>query len=96
MKAEVIKLIQQITYRKAKTEALTPNSTAILMFDTFEKIVTNTEWKDAAMLKKNLKQVAEILIEKDKMNFVVRNCSERMLHILNQSCLSLKIELNEN
>ena len=48
MKAEVIKLIQQITYRKAKTEALTPNSTAVLMFDTFEKIVTNTEWKDAA------------------------------------------------
>ena len=88
--------MQQITYRKAKTEDLTPNSTAVLMFEIFEKIVANTAWKDANVLKKNLKQVCEILIQKDKMNFVVRNCAERMLHILNQSCNSLKIELNEN
>jgi len=51
------------------------------MFKLFEEIVANTQWKDADELKRNLIEVCQQLIKCDKMNFVVRNCSERMLKI---------------
>lgn len=63
------------------------------MFKLFEEIVSNTNWKDADELKANLKKVCERLITRDRLNFVVRNCSERMLKILQQKCNDLKIEL---
>ena len=56
------------------------------MFDLFEAVVQNTEWEDASDLHSKIKQVCEILIAKDKLNFVVRNCSERMIKILKQVC----------
>ena len=59
-------------------------------------IVQNTEWRDADTLKKNLKTLCEILIKKDKMNFVVRNCSERMLQLFGVICHQQKVELKEN
>ena len=65
------------------------------MFKLFEEIVSNTSWKDANELKANLKKVCERLLERDRLNFVVRNCSERMLKIFKQKCYDLKIELKE-
>ena len=56
------------------------------MFELFEKVVQTTEWNDADGLKKNLKTLCEVLIKKDKMNFVVRNCSERMLQLFTKTC----------
>ena len=56
------------------------------MFTLFEAIVSQTEWRDANDLRTKLKKVCEISIAKDKLNFVVRNCSERMLRILKQVC----------
>ena len=66
------------------------------MFEMFEEIVQKTEWRDADVLKKNLKSLCELLIKKDKMNFVVRNCSERMLQLFSTTCNTLKIELKEH
>ena len=51
------------------------------MFKLFEEVVSNTIWKDANELKANYKRVCERLLERDRLNFVVRNCSERMLKI---------------
>ena len=63
------------------------------MFKLFEEIVGNSSWKDANELKTNLKKVCERLIQGDRLNFVVRNCSERMLKIMQQKCNDLKIDL---
>lgn len=66
------------------------------MFKLFEEIVSNTTWKDANELKANLKKVCERLLERDRLNFVVRNSSERMLKIFKKKCFDLKIELKES
>ena len=66
------------------------------MFKLFEEIVMNTPWKDANELKENYKRVCERLIDRDRLNFVVRNCSERMLKVFKQKCYDLKIELKES
>ena len=65
------------------------------MFKLFDEVVSNTQWKDADELKANYKRVCERLIERDRLNFVVRNCSERMLKIFKQICMDLKLELRE-
>ena len=65
------------------------------MFNLFEDIVSSTNWKDANELKMYFKRVCKRLIERDRLNFVVRNCSERMLKIFKQKCYDLKIELKE-
>ena len=83
----------EITFREFEGKSLTPWQTAINMFKLFKEIIANTGWKDANELKANLKKVCERLIERDRLNFVVRNCSERMLKILHQKCYDLKIEL---
>ena len=84
---------QEITFREFEGGVLTPWQTAINMFTLFDEIVAFTTWKDANDLKANLKKVCERMIERDRLNFVVRNCSERMLKILQQTCSDLKIEL---
>jgi translation initiation factor 2B subunit (eIF-2B alpha/beta/delta family) len=61
------------------------------MFELFESVVKDTAWVNANELKDNLKKLCEMLISKDKMNFVCRNCSERMLRLMNQACKHLKI-----
>jgi hypothetical protein len=40
--------------------------------------------------------IAESLVAKDRMNFVVRNCSERMLKILKTVCEEQKIILTQD
>ena len=72
---------QEITFREFDGKPLTPWQTAYNMFKLFQEIVANTDWKDANELKANFKKVCERLIERDRLNFVVRNCSERMLKI---------------
>lgn len=66
------------------------------MFKLFEEVVANSTWSDANELKTNFKRVCEKLIERDRLNFVVRNCSERMLKIFKQKCYDLKISLQES
>jgi len=85
--------MQEITFREFEGKTLTPWQTAFNMFKLFEEIVSNSSWKDANELKTNLKKVCERLIQGDRLNFVVRNCSERMLKIMQQKCNDLKIEL---
>lgn len=51
------------------------------MFELFESVVKDTVWKNANELKDSLKRLCGMLISKDKMNFVCRNCSERMLRL---------------
>ena len=94
--ALVDKRMQEITFRQCDGKTLTPYMTALNMFKLFEEIVSNTNWKDANELKDNLKRVCERLLDRDRLNFVVRNCSERMLKIFKQKCYELKIELKES
>ena len=89
----VDKRLQEITFREFDGKTLTPFQTALNMFKLFEEIVSNTVWKDGNELKANLKKVCEMLIERDRLNFVVRNCSERIMKILQQKCTELKIDL---
>ncbi len=84
---------QEITFREFEGKPLTPWQTAYNMFNLFTEVVTNTEWKDGNELKENFIKVCERLIERDRLNFVVRNCSERMLQIFKQKCYELKIDL---
>lgn len=79
--SSVDKRMQEITFRQYNGNILTPYQTALSMFKLFEEIVSYTTWKDANELKANLKKVCERLLERDRLNFVVRNCSERMLKI---------------
>jgi len=72
-------LVHQIIYRKITK----PRQIAESMFSIFELVVKDTVWQNANQLKDNLKRLCEMLISRDKMNFVVRNCSERMLRIFN-------------
>ena len=88
--------LQQITFREFEGKILTPWQTAYNMFKLFEEIVANSTWSDANELKANFKRVCEKLIERDRLNFVVRNCSERMLKIFKQKCYDLKIPLQES
>ena len=66
------------------------------MFKLFDEVVCHTQWKDGNELKANLKRVCHKLLERDRLNFVVRNCSERMLKVFKQKCYDLKIELKES
>ena len=70
------------TRKDCDGERLGQFKTAMNMFNLFESIVSNTEWADASELRSKLKEVCKLLIAKDKLNFVVRNCSERMIKIL--------------
>ena len=56
------------------------------MFELFKEVVSHTVWKDANELKDHYRRVCERLLERDRLNFVVRNCSERMLKIFKQKC----------
>lgn len=88
--------LQEITFRSFEGKVLTHWQTAYNMFKLFDEVVSNTVWKDANELKENYKRVCEKLIERDRLNFVVRNCAERMLKIFKQKCYDLKIELKES
>jgi translation initiation factor eIF-2B subunit beta len=85
----VDQLVNQIVFRKITK----PRQIAESMFSMFELVVKDTVWQNASQLKDNLKRLCEMLISKDKMNFVVRNCSERMLRIFNQACKQMKISI---
>jgi len=74
--------LQEITFRQFEgNKLLTPYQTAYNMFKLFYEIVSNTNWKNANELRDSFKRVCERLLERDRLNFVVRNCSERMLKI---------------
>ena len=88
--------LQEITFREFEGRSLTPWQTAHNMFKLFDDVVCHTRWKDGNELKANLKRVCHKLLERDRLNFVVRNCSERMLKVFKQKCYELKIELKES
>lgn len=79
MNAHVDQLLHQIVFRKIQK----PRQIAESMFGLFEMVVKDTVWQTHSQLRDNLIRLCSMLISKDKMNFVVRNCSERMLRLLN-------------
>jgi hypothetical protein len=54
------------------------------MFDLFDKVVEEVDWREPEDLLLVFKHIGEKLTRKDRMNFVVRNCSERMIRILKE------------
>lgn len=63
------------------------------MFKLFECAIQLGDWRSPVDLHQMLKRICERLVQKDRLNFVVRNCSERMLKILKKVCDSHKVTL---
>lgn len=80
--SQVDQLAYNIVFRKIKS----PNEIAVAIFKLFECAVQMIDWRSPQDLHHNLKMIADSLVSKDRMNFVVRNCSERMLKILKTVC----------
>lgn len=87
--SQLDQMLSTIVYRKIKS----PNETAIAVFKLYECAIQFTDWKTPEELHKSLKLIGEALVSKDRMNFVVRNCSERMLKILKKVCDEKKVNL---
>lgn len=56
-------------------------------------MVPLADFKNADDLRQMIKEIGENLVKKDPMNFVVRNCTERMLKMLKVECSKLNIML---
>jgi len=56
-------------------------------------VVQLADFKNADDLRQMIKEIGENLVKKDPMNFVVRNCTERMLKMLKVECSKLNIML---
>jgi len=88
----VDKMTQNIMFRKLTS----PNEIATSMFDLFEQLIQLTNWGSLIDLYKVIKAVSEHLAKKDKMNFVVRNCSERMMNALKQICEENNVKITHH
>ena len=66
------------------------------MFDLFEQVIQFCNWGSLVELYKMIKAVSEHLAKKDQMNFVVRNCSERMMNILKKICEKNNIKISQS
>jgi len=66
------------------------------MFELFECVSEKTSWHTVAELLHTIRLVGEQLAKKDRMNFVVRNCAERMMKIIKNLGDEYKQQLNSN
>jgi translation initiation factor 2B subunit (eIF-2B alpha/beta/delta family) len=67
-----------IVFRKVTS----PLEIAIKMFTLFEKVLDEADWHKPEDLLQTFKTIGEKLTRKDRLNFIVRNCSERMIRIV--------------
>lgn len=56
------------------------------MFELFAHTIELGDWRSLYDLHQVLKSICERLVQKDRLNFVVRNCSERLLKMLKNIC----------
>ena len=59
-----------------------PLEIAVRMFTLFEKVLDETDWHTPQDLLQAFKTIGEKLTRKDRLNFTVRNCSERMIKMI--------------
>ena len=83
-------MLQRIVYRKTRS----PQENAKQVFDLFENVIQLADWRTADELKQILKTLGEEMVRRDRMNFVVRNCTERMLKMLKSECERLVVPLS--
>ena len=68
----------KLLYRKIQSS----RETAIKMFELFDQVIDNFKWSNLLELNVIFKNLGERLANRDRMNFVVRNCFERMMKII--------------
>lgn len=71
-------MAHDIVFRKVTS----PLEIAIKMFTLFEKVLDEADWHKPEDLLQTFKTIGEKLTRKDRLNFIVRNCSERMIRIV--------------
>jgi translation initiation factor 2B subunit (eIF-2B alpha/beta/delta family) len=75
-------IVEKVMYREVKNSHEIAND----MFKFFEKAVKKSSyWDKPEDLKDKIIVVGKNIIEKDKMNFVVRNCIVRMLKLIKEA-----------
>jgi translation initiation factor 2B subunit (eIF-2B alpha/beta/delta family) len=75
-------IVEKVMYREGKSS----NEIATDMFKFFEKAVKKSNyWDKPEDLKEKIILIGKNIIEKDKMNFVVRNCVVRMLKLIKEA-----------
>ena len=93
---EINQLVDKMTHQILHRKISSPNQTAEQMFDLFESVIEKSSWHTVAELLHTVKLVSEQLAKKDRMNFVVRNCAERMMKIIKNLGEEHKQQLNSN
>ena len=78
---EIDRMAHEIVFRKVTS----PQIIAKRMFNLFKIVIELVEWSNSEQLLEVLKQIGTRMTQKDRMNFVVRNCAERMIRILKES-----------
>jgi len=74
----VDQMAHDIVFRKVTS----PLEIAVRMFTLFEKALDEVDWQTPQDLVDVFKSIGEKLTLKDRINFVVRNCAERMIRII--------------
>lgn len=90
-------MAHDIVFRKVTS----PQIIAKRMFNLFKIVIELVEWNNSEQLLEVLIQIGTRMTQKDRMNFVVRNCAERMIRILKESpyftaCSEQRIDSNKH
>lgn len=80
--SQIDDLSSQVLNRKIKS----PQEIAHRVLELFQCVIELVHWRSPHELHATLKQICENLVKKDRMNFVVRNCSERILKLVKNLC----------
>lgn len=80
----------------ARRKITSSHNVAKSVIRVFTQIVSQQNILDPDTLYKNMKRIGELLINTDKMNFIVRNTVERCLNVFKEECKKLEITLKSN
>ena len=78
LNVRVDQMAHDIVFRKVTS----PLEIAVRMFTLFDKVLDEADWNKPEDLLQTFKTIGEKLTRKDRLNFIVRNCSERMIRIV--------------
>lgn len=91
IKAQIDELVNKLTYKTLQS----PKKTAQAIYNLIINIIEANISHNAEELFENFKRLGHMLIEKDRNNFVVRNCFERFLKVLKDSCNKYGVNFQE-
>jgi translation initiation factor 2B subunit (eIF-2B alpha/beta/delta family) len=90
LNVRVDQMAHEIVFRKVTS----PLEIATKLFTLFDKVLDEADWNKPEDLLQIFKTIGEKLTRKDRLNFIVRNCSERMIRIVKVRIEKLSEEEN--